>query len=308
MSRGIYVQGEFYLLEDLQFTLGARFDQVEFEVTDRFLLNNSGDDTGSRKFDKFSPRAGLSWEPLDGMNVYLSFATAFETPTTTEFANPSGGGFNPDLTTQTAVSYELGVKGAISGRLPVDYDIALFQVKVDNEIVPFEVDGFTGRTFYRNAGRSTREGLEAGVTAGLLPELKASLAYSYLDAAFDRFRTATDIFDGNRIPGVPNQHLHAELRYDAPAGWYGVWDVLYVDEIYADNANLTAVDPYTVSSLRLGYEKELASWTIAPFVNVNNLFDEEYYSNIRINATFGRYYEPAPLRNFSGGVSARYTF
>jgi iron complex outermembrane receptor protein len=43
-------------------------------------------------------------------------------------------------------------------------------------------------------------------------------------------------------------------------------------------------------------------------MSVNNLFNEEYNSNVRINATFGRYYEPAPLRNVSGGVTARVTF
>lgn len=308
LSGGIYIQSEFSLLEHLQLTLGARFDQVEFEVTDHFVLNNSGDDSGNSKFDKLSPRAGLSWGLLDWMNVYLNFSTAFETPTTTEFANPDGGGFNPGLSTQTANSYEFGLKGAIPGRVPVDYDIALFRVDVDDEIVPFEVDGFTGRTFFQNAGTSIREGIEAGISADLFPVLKASLAYSYIEASFDRFRTATGNFDGHRIPGIPNQHLHAELRFDDPGGWYSVWDLLHVDEMVADNANLAEIDPYTVSNLRLGYRKEIDSWTISPFMGINNLFNEEYYSNVRINAAFGRYYEPAPLRNFSGGISARVTF
>ena len=41
--------------------------------------------------------------------------------------------------------------------------------------IPFEEDGFTGRTFYRNAGLSSREGIEAGFSAELMPALSASV-------------------------------------------------------------------------------------------------------------------------------------
>jgi len=41
---------------------------------------------------------------------------------------------------------------------------------------------------------------------------------------------------------------------------------------------------------------------------VNNLFGEHYMSNVRINAAFGRYYEPAPERNIYAGVELRYGF
>lgn len=307
-SQGIYAQTEFSLLENLQLTLGARYDQVEFEITDRFLLNVSGDDTGKSNFERFSPSAGLLWAPVEFMNIYVNFSTAFETPTTTEFANPDGGGFNPDLTTQTADSYEIGMKGGITSAIPIDYELSFFRLDIKNEILPFEVDGFTGRTFYRNAGLSSREGVEAAISAKLMPALQASLAWSYIDARFDLFRTATENLDGNKVPGVPTQHMHAELRYDHQAGWYSTLDLLYVDELYADNANLVSLDPYAVSNLRLGYRKQLNNWLISPFMSVNNLFNEEYNSNVRINATFGRYYEPAPLRNFSGGVTARITF
>jgi len=308
LGRGVYLQTEFAVLDNLQLTLGARYDEVEFEVTDSFFLNNSGDDSGTSSFDKISPRVGLLWDPGRWANLYFNFSTAFETPTTTELANPDGGGFNPDLTTQTASSFEIGMKGAIPGRLPLDYDISLFRIDVNDELVPFEIDGFTGRTFFQNAGESSRKGLELGVLAEISPVLTASIAYSYISARFDRFQTVTGSFDGNRIPGVPGQQLHAELRYDNPAGWFSTWSVLHVDSFYADNNNLVKTDPYTVSNIRLGYRKELDNWMISPFMSVNNVFNKTYDSNVRINATFGRYYEPAPQRNVYGGVTARVSF
>jgi iron complex outermembrane receptor protein len=47
---------------------------------------------------------------------------------------------------------------------------------------------------------------------------------------------------------------------------------------------------------------------IMPYLGVNNLFDEEFNSNIRINAYGGRYYEPAPGRNGYLGVTLNYNF
>lgn len=307
-SMGAYVQSEFSVLDNLQLTLGVRFDDVEFEVTDYFLANNSGNDSGKIGFDKISPRMGLLWSPSQVANVFLNFSTAFETPTTTEFANPDGGGFNPELTTQTADNLEIGMKGRLESAMPLDYEMALFRITVNNELVPFEEDGFTGRTFFRNAGKSTREGLEAGVTVELFPALTASLAYSYINAEFDRFRTTDTIFDGNKVPGIPRQHVHAEVRFDDPSGWYSVVDLMYVDNFFADDANQVRTSEYVVSNLRMGYRKEMDNWILTPYFSVNNLFNEEYNSNVRINAAFGRYYEPAPLRNIYGGVSARYTF
>ena len=46
----------------------------------------------------------------------------------------------------------------------------------------------------------------------------------------------------------------------------------------------------------------------APFVGVNNLFDESYNANMRINAFGGRYFEPAPDGNFYGGLTVRKRF
>jgi iron complex outermembrane receptor protein len=308
LSMGAYVQSEFAVLENLNVTFGARYDDIDFEVTDNFLDNNSGNDSGKNSFTKLSPRIGFLWDAADWANIFLNISTAFETPTTTEFANPDGGGFNQNLKNQTANNIEVGMKGTFDGRLPVDYEVAVYRIKVKNELIPFEEDGFTGRTFFQNAGRSTRKGFEAGFTAELFPVLTASLAYSYINAEFDRFRTAVVSLDGNKIPGIPNQHLHAELRFDEPSGWYSTLDFLYIDSFFADNESQIKTDPYAVSNFRLGYRKELEKWIVTPYVSVNNLLNEDYNSNTRLNAGFGRYFEPAPLRNVFGGVSARYTF
>ncbi len=302
---GPFIQNEFSFLENLTLTLGGRYDRVQFEVEDHFL--SDGDNSGDRTLDKFSPRIGLLYSHSPSFNLYGNISTTFETPTTTEFANPSGaGGFNPDLEPMTAVNYEVGVKGGFKGKL--HYELAVFTVRAKDELIPFQLPDFPGRTFYQNAGKSTRNGMELGLRAELLKGLTLTGAYTYSDFFFEEFRTADGVFDDNQIPGIPRNQIYGEIAYFHPSGLYGVWNVLFVDEVFVDNANTVKSDAYTLSDLRLGYMKHSGNWEFSPFIGLNNLFDEEYNANVIVNAGGGRFFEPAPGFNVYGGIHLGYSF
>jgi hypothetical protein len=49
--------------------------------------------------------------------------------------------------------------------------------------------------------------------------------------------------------------------------------------------------------LRVSHELQDGKWLIRLHVGINNLFDEDYNNNIRINASGSRFFEPAPDRN-----------
>lgn len=304
-SIGTFIQDVLQLHDQLALTLGLRYDDVSFDVEDRFLAD--GNDSGSISFDEFSPSAALLWSPTGSFNIYGRIATSFETPTTTEFANPNGGGgFNTALKPQTATNYEIGMKGRLNEK--VRYEISLFTMEVQDELVPFEVPAFPSKVFYRNAGKSTRNGLETSVSVNLLPNLTSTLAYSYSDFNFDRYTTTSGTFDGNVIPGIPEHQFFAELAYKGQNGLYINWDIQAVSRLYANDANTATNPSYVVSDLRAGYDGVFGKWKLGPFLGFNNLFDESYNGNVRLNAFGSRYYEPAPGFNTYGGVSVGYSF
>src|SRR5258708_1790277 len=65
---------------------GARSDAVRFELDDYFL-GDGRDDSGVRTLHAISPMAGLAVRLTRLASIYAKFATAFETPTTTELDN-----------------------------------------------------------------------------------------------------------------------------------------------------------------------------------------------------------------------------
>lgn len=297
---GVYLQDEFQLLPKLELTVGVRYDRVVFDVDDHF-----GSDEGGRlHFDEWSPSAGLRFSPHPAINLFANVSTGFETPTTNELANPDGsGGFNEDLEAQTSLGAELGVQGMLPGRLR--YQVVGFHIDVDDELVPFEV---RGRDFYENAGSSKRSGIEVALAAQPCDGLTASFSYTFSHFEFERFRTAAGDFDGNRIPGVPPHQVWAELAYAHPIGLYAAWEVIYASDLYADNANRVTSEAFVVSNLRAGWVGRIGRWELGPFLGLDNLFNEKYADNVRLNANGGRYFEPAPTFNVYGGLSVGYHF
>jgi iron complex outermembrane receptor protein len=234
-------------------------------------------------------------------NLYATYSTAFETPTTTEFNKPDGtGGFNLLLEPQTATNLEVGLRGSLSESNR--YEVALFTIDVEDELIPFEV--VPGRNAFENAGESKRDGLEFSFIFNPTDRLSGTVSYTYSDFKFTNFGT----FSGNVIPGTAENVVFGELAYTHPGGWFIAGETIYVDEQFGDNANTTVIDGYTVAGMRFGYDLDLGEFQLAPFLGVNNLFDEEYTANVRLNPFQSRYYEPAPGRNGYAGVTLAYHF
>ena len=55
--------------------------------------------------------------------------------------------------------------------------------------------------------------------------------------------------------------------------------------------------------MRMGFEYKIDNFTISSFFGINNLFNQDYNSNVRINAFGARYYETAPGRATYLGIS-----
>jgi iron complex outermembrane receptor protein len=299
---GLYLQEEVEPMPGLSVLLGGRYDNVQFEIDDHFAMD--GDDSGSRTFDQFTGRWGVTYALRPHVRTYAAIAQSFETPTTTEVVNrpEGGGGINPDIEPQTAINYEIGMKSRFSPRS--NLEVALFFIQLDDELIAFR--DVTDRVFYRNAGESQRIGAEIGFDHRFARSWQWHLAYTYLDAEFDTFVKEDTDLGGNQVPGLPEHRVFSELRYTHVSGLYAAGSVLYVGEFFVDDENSLKNDAYTVLDARLGFEKKFEKWRIEPFGGVRNIFDEAYNSNVRINANGGRYFEPAPERNWYGGLRISY--
>jgi len=297
-ATGLFAQGDLAVTDRLDLSAGLRLDRVRFEIDDDLVAD--GDDSGQRTFDEASVALGGLYTVVPGHRVYANVSTGFETPTFTEFADPDGtGGFNPDLEPQRALNREIGARGRIGGSR-LRYDVALFRVEVRDEIVSFQQGG---RDFFENAARTQRDGLELGLDWIAGERLTLAAAWTWSDYRFERFvdRDGND-FGGNRLPGLPEQQLYLEADWRDAAGHYARIETRLVDEVFADNANTVDVDGYGTVNLRIGRSWTRSGRKLDAWFGIDNLTDETYVANVRVNASADRYFEPAPERTVSLGL------
>jgi iron complex outermembrane receptor protein len=284
-------------------TGGLRRSRVTFEVDDRYLSN--GNDSGEVRYSHTTPLIGLLYKISPTLNVYASAARGFETPTLNElFYSGAGAGFNFNLGAATGTHLEAGLKTVIGKDIRVN--AALFQVKTQDELVVDVSSG--GRTSYRNASATLRQGGEVSVDADLGAGWNAKLALSALRAIYDEGFGAVP--EGSRLPGVPKTSVYGELGWKEAAGRYGAaLETIANGRVYAEDTNTAQAAPgYAIFNARAQASQQVGGWRFKEFVRLNNLFDRQYVGSVIVGDANRRFYEGAPGRNWVLGVSGQYQF
>lgn len=293
---GLFGQLDLGLSAQWRAVLGLRYDRITLDIDDFF-----GDRVGSgrRSFDEFSWTAGLNYLLAPARQLYLNAGTAFETPSFTEIKDAAGGvGFSRDLEPQRARNLEFGVRDQTLANL--DLSAALFRVETRDEIII--IDAVDDVNIFDNAGRTRRDGLELAGAYRWSERLSFSAAYTWSRFRFSEFRDATTVFDGNRLPGLPEHALFAEAAWRSDSGWFLIADTLLVSSVFADNGNVVRVSGYGLLNARGGRSFSVGGLNWEAFAALNNLTDREYFHNIRVNARGGAFFDPAPERNVFFGL------
>ena len=296
---GLFAHGRVPLGSRLAASAGLRYDRFRFAVDDRLVSTENPDDSGERSMDALSPSVALHARVSEAVSMFANVATAFETPTTTELANrPDGaGGFNPGLEPQRTLSLELGARDA---RGPLRWEVALWRARVEDALVVFDVPGFDGRQFFRNAASAEQRGAEAAVALEWPRGLEWSVAYAAIDARYDDYVADSVSYDGRRVPGIAPHRIHAGLTRRADRWLVGL-EATHNAAVPTDDANSAEAGDWTLLDAR--GEVQLFDG-VSVFGGVHNALDQHYVGSVVVNQAVGRYYEPAPGRGFYFGVRA----
>ncbi|SWY57704.1 TonB-dependent receptor PqqU [Klebsiella pneumoniae] len=300
-----YLQTQWQLTDKLSLDAGVRYSSVWFDSNDYYITPGNGDDSGDASYHKWLPAGSLKYALTDAWNVYLSAGRGFETPTINElsYRSDNQSGLNFGLKPSTNDTVEIGSKTRIGNGL---FTAALFQTNTDNEIVVDSSSG--GRTSYKNAGKTRRQGMELGLDQQFGESWRLKAAWTWLDATY-RTNVCDDAsFNGNRIPGIARNMGYASFGYQPEQGWYAGSDIRYMSDIMANDENTAKAPSWTVVGLTTGYKWSYGRMDMDLFGRIDNLFDREYVGSVIVNESNGRYYEPAPGRNYGIGLNLAWRF
>lgn len=321
---GGYFQHSLNLIDqhlDLLFT--GRYDKVVFDTRNQLLEVKSA----TRRFEAFTPKIALSYKITPTVAAYTSYGLSYDTPAGNELDNyPTSSNpnplLNPDLQPQKSRNVEIGIKGNL--QYPDDdvfrslyFETTLFNSRIEDEIVPFEV---FGGEFFRNSAKTNRTGIEIGANVEVVRGLKFRSAYtlsdfsygSYtartieLDSAFNIVTVDRD-FSGNIVPSIPKHNLSLTLSYEhhlfeTITGFVKA-NYLNVSGMYTDDQNSEKTDGYQILNATLGIDVSVEHLSILISGGVNNITNLTYAAFVNINSASRQFYEAGEPRNFYGGIS-----
>ncbi|MFZ6656957.1 TonB-dependent receptor family protein [Undibacterium sp. TJN19] len=297
-----YLQAE-WSLDSWLISAGLRHGNLDIRVRDHFLSN--GDDSGSRNYSNNAQFAGVLYALRPNVNLYASAARGYESPTLNElFYSGNGNGFNFKLLATQNTQVEAGAKFLLNKTARLN--IAIFETRTKDELVVDVSAG--GRSSYRNASQTLRQGLELALDANWDSGLSTRIAATGLRAIYQQaFANATS---GNRLPGVPAATLYADLGWHDKTDTYSTgMELIASSKLYVEDSNKELPAPgYAIANIRLASKQNWHGWQISEFFRLNNLFDKSYVGSVIVGDANKRYYEAALGRNRMLGVSARYSF
>lgn len=301
-QRESFVNLGLYILDYIEwdrwyFSGGLRHDFNRLKAHDRFWDN--GNDSGHVSMHNLSYHLGVGRIISSSLHAFASYSTNFETPTLNQLSNrPDNLGGFAKLKAATASTLELGFKWK---RHKISGDLVGFFTQTSKELVPYEIESFPERTFYRNAGSTLRKGIECSMNYQT-SLYRLSMAYTFSHFTYTNFLQKGVNMNGLRLPGVPKSYV-AFSFIATPIRLLEIsLPVVYVGELPADSSNEVIVEDYLEVSFSVRYKVNINNLSVQPYIGIKNLTNQSYFDNIRINAFGGRYYELAPSRNFYAGM------
>ena len=282
-------------LGKLNFSGGARFENNVISLDSYFKPS----DKKIRRINSFNPSVNFLYE-FDKIDVFANFSSGYETPTLNELSATSNQtGFNDDLKNIKSNTFEIGFANLKKDNI-INYSIRLFNISTINEITPYQLND--GLVLYRNAGKTNKKGAEVEFNGKISDQLNFEYVASIGNYKFESFKFIENDFSNNVIPGIPKSQHNIKIKYKNESNFNLVVGLKRVGKMFADNSNKTEIDAYSSISVKMSKNLNLFETSITPFISIDNLFNEEYFDNIRINAFGSRFYEPAAGINFVGGL------
>jgi len=299
---GIYVSDTIALAARWTLTVAGRWNRAHVEIEDRSGLDEALN--GSHTFTRFNPAVGLNFNPTETLTAYASYNEGMRAPTPIELtcADPTApcrlpNEFlsDPPLAKVVSKTMELGARGRIAQA--TTWSAAVYRTDLDDDIEFTSSGGAVNAGFFRNVGKTRRQGVELAATTHHGP-VAVDLRYNHIDATFRSTFSAfapnnssaddngaITVNPGNRIPGIPADSFKMRVEYERGPFQIGA-GLIAASSQYAhgdeNNSDINGNVPgYAVVNLDARYEvtRQLAIFALVFLVVIHKL---EYFLNSKI--------------------------
>ncbi|WP_327754251.1 TonB-dependent siderophore receptor [Sphingobium sp. SJ10-10] len=266
---GIYAQDQIEITEQFKVRFGGRYD--DFSQNIHIRLPGATNPNPRKAYTKFSPMAGLVFEPTRSISLYASYGKGFR-------PNSGIGADQQPFAPELSKSYEVGAKFVTpDGR--ITSTLSLYTMKKTNVLSTDPGNA----NFSKPVGSAKSKGIEFDLNAKLPAGFEAFLTYAYTDAGWDSAvgdpNFNQQILPGDPLINIPKHQANALLFKNFSIGNHEAMlgaGVNYVGRRLGETATTFFLPSYTLV-------KVIGSFNITDQIklsaDVNNLFDKKYYAS-----------------------------
>lgn len=305
---------QYFLFTQLNVQFKRLLVQAGLSANQQLLKYNRISDTAYNYWQQqntemlLAPRLSLLYNLTKTISAYAIVSKGFSPPTLAE-VRPSTNQFY-DLQPEYGWNVEAGIKGhAFKNRLQFDAAVYSFNLK---QAIVRQTDS-AGADYFTNAGGTKQTGVEIWFNAWLIKNnsrfirsLALANSFAYQPYTFNNYVVGTKDYSGNRLTGVPKNVNVATLDVNTSAGIYLTSNFNYTAAIPLTDANDVYAGNYSLVQLKFGFKKQVGKVMLDIYAGVDNLLDQTYSLGNDLNAAGGRYYNPAPARNYFGGLKLEF--
>ncbi|MES2825209.1 MAG: TonB-dependent receptor [Pseudomonadota bacterium] len=300
-SRDTYVIAQWQPIARWKWLAGLRKSNINFSVEDDFVVTGNSDDSGNRKFAHLSKALETRYEFTEHWLLHAGIGGGFETPTLTETAYTSGDrGFNQTLEAAQNRQQQVGIEYR---QAEVNAALTAFRIDTQDEIVVDQSQN--GRTSYRNAAATLREGIELSSRWQWSSQWNSRFASSYLSAKYTQGE-----WSGMQLPGVAAINHYLQINWQPLSNDYlqASISVAHRSAVATHDNNVIKAPASTTADIALSGRlplgraepnKMYSQW----WIKLANITDEIYVGSVIVNQSNGRAFEPAPERNLLAGIT-----
>jgi outer-membrane receptor for ferric coprogen and ferric-rhodotorulic acid len=257
---GAYLATRIALREDLKLILGSRVSNWEYE--------NKLSDYSYEHDHVVTPYAGVIYDLDEAHSVYASYTDIFKPQ---DYRDKSGNYLDP----KEGASYEAGIKGEYFGG-KLNASLAVFRMEQDNvaeadgaNFVP----GTTTQAYYGAAGVVSK-GYEIDLSGSITPEWSVSAGWVHFSAK-DAENVDVTTTHPRKEAKLGTTYKMGQLTLGTVLSWQSKFYESTTDSL--GNAVDLTQDAVFLVDVMAKYQITKA---LSAQLNVENLFDKEYYSNI----------------------------
>ncbi|MFL9833535.1 TonB-dependent receptor [Chryseobacterium terrae] len=254
--------------------------------------------------NQWLPNFGVTYLLEKGFSIRGKIGKGNSAPTNEEIRS-STQEFNQNLSPEFGWNKEVGIRKQFGNFFFAEANY--FDFRLQDAIVRRQNEA--GQEYFVNSGKTVQKGFEVLLESknfdlknDFFSHFKFRFSGSFYDFKFKNYQQNENDFSGNELTGVPKTTINSLLNFTFFKKLSVDYSHFYTSKLPLNDANSVWSEPSLIGNIQFRFPLDFEKSRVNLYLQIQNLYNEEYVSGFDINAFGNRYYNPAAKRNFVLGM------